>query len=164
MRESGVRPKRMVGRGGREAAGAGHRRPLVRPLPRGWLKLRASADGGPAGRGSGEQLPVQKVAEPMCRSAERDGRRTGRDVEGVDLESQSQRETDRGDGCGGPGGPLADAAAGRVPWHDRGTPERAAQDGAREGRLSSRAEEHARSPRRRGHAVRSGRRPAWSAR
>ena len=34
--------------------------------------------------------------------------------------------------------------------------ERAAQAGARQGRLSSRAEEHARSSRRRGHAVRSG--------
>src|SRR6478672_5009152 len=77
-------------------------------------------------------------------------------TKGGTLESQSQRETDRGDGRGGPGGPLADARPGRVPWHDRRTPECVAQDRAREGRLSSRAEEHARSPRRRRNAVRGG--------
>ena len=79
----------------------------------------------------------------------RSRRGRGRMTKGGTLSLNRNEKADRGDGRGGPGGPLADARAGRVPWHHRRTPERAAQDRAREGRLSSRAEEHARSPRRR---------------
>src|SRR4029079_18482687 len=137
------RPEEMVGRGGASRRGPSKTAGAARSGC-----LMASADGVPPKRKTWFLFgwSLNRCATPRGAAHEKGGT----------LESHTQRESDRGDGRDGPGGPLADARPGRVPWLDRRTPERAAQDSAREGRLSSRAEEHARSPRRQGHAVRSG--------